>query len=250
MDRKSSLHLKVDKWDSGFFNVKISRLNISGKKPDKSLAEEIHDVLKLAMREKIVFLVIKLVSPNQVFEKVIRGADFEECGESVELSLAYPASSAGENLGDHKVRLFKAGDMGEVKNIARDAFRLSYLYRCGFAKRDIVDSYHMQWIENLTKDKSTVVFVIDVCSKVAGFIAMSVDRLKRIGVIVLIAVKEEYRGLNIGKSLVQECIEWGVSKVKSIEVKTQKGNKNALSLYEEMGFKVVGTDKVFYKRMI
>ncbi len=33
-------------------------------------------------------------------------------------------------------------------------------------------------------------------------------------------------------------------------MKTQKGNKNALSLYEEMGDKVVGTDKVFYKRMI
>ena len=250
MDRKSSLHLKVDKWDSGFFNVKISRLNISGKKPDKSLTKKMHELIKLARRENIVFLVIKLVNPNQVFEKVIRGADFEECGESVELSLAYPASSAGENLGNHKVRRFKAGDMGEVKNIARDAFRLSYLYKCGFAKRDIVDSYHMQWIENLTKDKSTVVFVIDVCSKVAGFIAMSVDRLKGIGVIVLIAVKEEYRGLNIGKSLVQECIEWGVSNVKSIEVKTQRNNKKALSLYEKMGFKVVSADKVFYKRMI
>lgn len=89
-----------------------------------------------------------------------------------------------------------------------------------------------------------------VCSKVAGFIAMSVDELKRIGVIVLVAVKKEYRGLNIGKSLVQECIEWGISNVKSIEVKTQKNNIKTLSLYEKMGFKVVGTDKVFYKRMI
>jgi ribosomal protein S18 acetylase RimI-like enzyme len=250
MDRKSSLPLKVDKWDSGFFNVKISRLNISGKKPDKSLTKKMHELIKLARRENIAFLVIKLIEPNPTYEKTIRDLEFEKCGESIDLALVCPVLNTGDNSGNHKVRLFKAGDREEVRHIAKDAFRLSYLYKCGFAKRDIVDSYHIQWIENLTKDKSTVVFVIDVCSKVAGFIAMSVDRLKRIGVIVLIAVKEEYRGLNIGKSLVQECIEWGVSKVKRIEVKTQKGNKNALSLYEEMGFKVVGTDKVFYKRMI
>jgi len=66
----------------------------------------------------------------------------------------------------------------------------------------------------------------------------------------LVAVKKEYRGLNIGESLVQECIEWGISNAKSIEVKTQKNNKKALSLYEKMGFKAVSTDKVFYKRMI
>jgi len=250
MDRKLSLPLKVDKWDSGFFNVKIARLNISGKKPDKSLTRRMHDLIELAMRENIAFLVIKLVDPNPAFEEVIRGVNFEECGESVESTLVYPVSSSGDNSGNHKVRLFKAGDREEVRNIAKDAFRLSYLYKCGFAKRNIIDSYHMQWAENLTKDKNAVVFVVDVCSKVAGFIAMSVDELKRIGVIVLVAVKNEYRGLNIGKSLVQECIEWGISNVKSIEVKTQKSNKKALSLYEKMGFKVVSTDKIFYKRMI
>jgi len=250
MDRKSSLLLKEDKWDSAFFNVKIARLNLSGKKPDKSLARRMHGLMKLAMRENIAFLVIKLVDPNPAFEEVIRGVNFEECGESVESTLVYPVSSSGDNLGNHKVRFFKAGDMEEVKNIAKDAFRLSYLYKCGFAKRNIIDSYHMQWAENLSNDENTVVFVTDVCSKVAGFIAMSVDELKRIGVIVLIAVKKEYRGLNIGKSLVQECIEWGVSNVKSIEVKTQRNNKKALSLYEKMGFKVVSADKVFYKRMI
>ncbi len=127
---------------------------------------------------------------------------------------------------------------------------MSYLYKCGFAKRNVVDDYHVQWAENLYKDKNSVVFVIEVCSKVVRFVAMSVNRLKKIGIIVLIAVKKEYRGLNIGKSLVQKCIEWGVSNVKSIEVKTQKNNKKDLSLYEKMGFKVVSTDKVFYKNMI
>ena len=159
MDRKSSLHLKVDKWDSGFFNVKISRLNISGKKPDKSLTKKMHELIKLARRENIDFLVIKLVDPNPAFEEVIRGVNFEECGESVESTLVYPVSSSGDKLGNHKVRFFEAGDMKEVKNIAKDAFRLSYLYKCGFAKRNIIDSYHMQWAENLTKDKNAVVFV-------------------------------------------------------------------------------------------
>ena len=250
MDRKLSLPLKVDKWDSGFFKTKIARLNISGARLQKFFAEELHDLLKSAARRDFAFLVIKLIEPNPTYEKTIRDLEFEKCGESVDLALVCPVLNTGDNSGNHKVRFFKAGDREEVRNIAKDAFRLSYLYKCGFAKRSIIDSYHMKWAENLTKDKNAVVFVVDVCSKVAGFIAMSVDELKRIGVIVLVAVKKEYRGLNIGKSLVQECIKWGISNVKSIEVKTQKNNKKALSLYEEMGFKVISTDKVFYKRMI
>ncbi len=250
MDRKSSLPLKVDKWDSGFFKTKIARLNISGARSDKSLARRMHGLIRLARRENIAFLVIKLIEPNPTYEKTIRDLEFEKCGESIDLALVCPVLNTGDNSGNHKVRLFKAGDREEVRNIAKDAFRLSYLYKCGFAKRNIIDSYHMQWAENLTKDKNAVVFVVDVCSKVAGFIAMSIDELKRIGVIILVAVKKEYRGLNIGESLVQECIEWGISNAKSIEVKTQKNNKKALSLYEKMGFKAVSTDKVFYKRMI
>ncbi len=71
MDRKLSLPLKVDKWDSGFFNVKISRLNISGKKPDKSLTRKMHELIKLAIKawslyEKMGF---KVVGTDKVFYK-------------------------------------------------------------------------------------------------------------------------------------------------------------------------------------
>lgn len=250
MDRKSSLPLKVDKWDSSFFKTKIARLNISGTTPDKFFAKKLHDLLRLAMRKNITFLVIKLIEPNPTFEEIIREFDFKECGESVGLALLYPVSNAGDHSGNHKARLFKTGDRQAVKNIAKDAFRLSYLYKCGFAKRNVIDSYHIQWAENLSKDKNSIVFVAEVYCKIAGFIAMTIDRLKKRGRIVLIAVNKEYRGLNIGKSLVQKCIEWGVSNIQSIEVKTQKNNKKALSLYEKMGFKVVSSDKVFYKRMM
>jgi len=247
MDRKSSLPLKLDKWDSDFFKVKIARLNISGKEPDNSLTEELNDLVDLARRENIAFLVIKLIGTNPVIEEIIRGVGFEKCGESVGLTLVYPRSSLEDKTGNHKVRFLKAGDMEEIRNIAKDAFRLSYLYKCGFAETSIVDSYHMQWAENLSKNENSVVFVIDVYSEVAGFIAMDVDKLKRIGVIVLIAVIKKYRGMDIGKSLVQECIKWGVSNLERIDVKTQKDNKKALSLYENMGFKVVSSDKVFCK---
>jgi len=250
MDRKSSLLLKEDKWDSSFFKTKIARLNISGARLQKFFAEELHDLLKSAARRDFAFLVIKLIEPNPAYEKTIRDLEFEKCGESVDLALVCPVLNTGDHSGSHKVRLFKTGDEQAVKSIAKDAFRLSYLYKCGFAERDVVDSYHMQWTENLFKDKNSVFFVIEECSKVVGFVAMSVDRLKKIGRIVLIAVKKEYRGLNAGKSLIQKCIEWDVSNIKSIVVKTQKNNKKSLSLYEKMGFKAVSTDKVFYKRMI
>lgn len=110
MDRKLSLPLKVDKWDSGFFDVKISRLNISGKRPDKSLTRRMHELIKLAIRENIAFLVIKLIEPNPTYEKTIRGIEFEKCGESNDLALVYPVLNTGDHSGNHKVRLFKTGD--------------------------------------------------------------------------------------------------------------------------------------------
>ncbi len=250
MVRKSSLPLKIDKWDSGFFKTKIARLNISGTKPDKFFAKTLHDLLRLAMRKNITFLVIKLIEPNPIYEKHLIDFDFKECGESIDLSLVYPVSNAEAHFRNHNVRLFKIGDRQEVNNIAKDAFRLSYLYKCGFAKRNVIDSYHIQWAENLSKDKNSIVFVAEVYCKIAGFIAMTIDRLKKRGRIVLIAVNKEYRGLNIGRSLLLRCIGWGISNIKTIEVRTQKNNKKALSLYKKMGFKVVSSDKVFYKRMM
>ncbi len=109
MDRKLSLHLKVDKWDSGFFNVKISRLNISGTRPEKFFAEELHDLLKSAVRRDIAFLVIKLIEPNPTYEKTIRDLEFEKCGESIDLAVVYPVLNTGDHSGNHKVRLFKTG---------------------------------------------------------------------------------------------------------------------------------------------
>jgi len=126
---------------------------------------------------------------------------------------------------------------------------LSYFYRCGLAKRAIIDSYHSQWAQNLCKDKDSRVFVAERKNSIKGFIVLSVDSLKKDAKIVLIAVKKSARGLGIGKALVQKSLEWSISNIKRIDVRTQKDNKKAIFLYKGTGFKIISRDKIFYKRI-
>ena len=67
------------------------------------------------------------------------------------------------------------------------------------------------------------------------------------GAIGLIAVNKEYRGLNIGKQLIQNAINYFNSiSVTKLEVVTQGKNKQACLFYEKCNFKIKKIEYVFH----
>ena len=241
--------LKIDKWDSAFFKAKIVRMKISGAARSRNLSKELPGLIERAERAGVNFLVVKIEGKNASYEKALLGLDFKICGENVGLVFKYPGHlNAIVNTG-YKIRFLKPADRRKACVIASDAFRLSYLYRCGFSKRAEVDRYHYVWAQNLSKDKHSQVFVAKRGGRVAGFIALTLNRRKEYARIVLVAVQKRFRGLGIGKGLVRESIRWYSGKVKTIYVKTQSNNHKALHLYSSMGFRPFEHEKIYCKKL-
>jgi ribosomal protein S18 acetylase RimI-like enzyme len=243
------LSLKLDNWDTSFFGSRIARLNLCRKRKTAGLSRELSDLVDRAREKKVRFLVAKLNSPAHLYEKKMTKAGFARCGESVDLVYRYTKRKEGKPSGDVKVRSFAPKDARAVRDIASDAFRLSYLYKCGFAGKEKIDRYHVEWVNNLIKGSSSRVFVAEKGRKVVGFSAINVDRDKGSGRIILIAVHKKFRGLGIGNALTRKCIEWGRGRLGKMFVKTQKDNRKALLLYKKHGFTPRGHEKIFCKRV-
>lgn len=249
MAKNTSFLLKIDKWDSHFFKKKIARLEILGRKVYPGFSEALSDLLKTAGEKKVAYMVIKLFNPRRVYEQEIIRSGFKECGQSVDLKFVLRPVAKRIQAYTHYIRPAKRADILAIREIARDAFRLSYLYKAGFARRSEVNRYHMAWAENLIKDKEVEVLVAERKGRVLGFITLGINMRKREARINLIAVDKKFRGLGIGSQLVEKCIESARGRLKAIFVKTQKQNQ-AVSLYKKIGFVIYSYDKIFCKRLI
>lgn len=245
MAKRPSLPLKIDEWDSLFFKRSIARLTISGKARRLFTPQALSDMIIRSRRRKIRYIVIKLDKPDIFCERILLRLGLKECGRSVDLKFSYVGKKRKRLFSGHGINLFEPGDLNGVKDIASDAFRRSYLYRCAFGKKSEVDRYHALWIENLSKDKGTYLFVAKENSAITGFLALKLDREKKNGRIVLIAVRKAFRGRGVGSALMHRCIDWCEGQIKTIFVKTQKNNRGALILYKKIGFKTAKYDKIF-----
>ncbi len=98
------------------------------------------------------------------------------------------------------------------------------------------------YIENpfeffLRRIKESHVFVAVEGGEVIGFV--DVELRGEEGVVEGIAVKEEYRGLGVGKRLLSAALAFlAYLGVKRIRLMTLEGNIPARRLYESLGFKV------------
>ncbi|MFH1867822.1 MAG: GNAT family N-acetyltransferase [Candidatus Omnitrophota bacterium] len=239
--------LKLDIYDSSFFNTNIAKLEIDGlgKKP----FQPIPDILEWAEKEQIKFLIIKLQNPKDKSTRNILRCGFKICGESTDMRFAAASKPKGLAANIYNIRLARKNDRQAVCDIARDAFRLSYLYGCGFGSRALVDRYHAVWMKNIMNDKGAKVFVAERSSRIVGFLGLSINKVKRCARITLVAVDKRFRGKGIGRALVAEAIEYARGSLKTVFVKTQTNNKKAISLYRKLGFRPLLYDKVFCKKL-
>jgi ribosomal protein S18 acetylase RimI-like enzyme len=198
--------------------------------------------------EKIDFFIIRLINPKPIYERIIKKPGFKICGENVELEFKYKGKN--KSLQDKGgIRLIGGRDIKAATSIAKDAFRLSYLYRTGFGSIKDIDRYHIKWLKNLISDKNSYVFVAEDNKRVIGFNAVTLDKVKRNARIVLIAVHNRFRGRGIGAQLVKHCLDFIRPQVKKVYVKTQADNKNAISLYRRQGFKILRNEKIYCQRI-
>ena len=249
MAKKQSFPLKIDEWDSRFFKTPIMRLTISGNVKDLFLSEMLSDLVMRAEDAKVRYLVVKLENPNAFHERILRRFSMKECGKSVDLKFSYDGRKGRALFSEYGISVLESNDLSKIKDIANDAFRKSYFYKCAFAERSVIDRYHARWVENLSRDKNTIIFTAKKNNEIAGFLILKCDKNERCGRIILIAVHKKHRAQGVGSALMNKSIEWGDGRIKDIFVKTQQNNSAAIFLYKKMGFKSVGYDKIFCKKI-
>lgn len=104
---------------------------------------------------------------------------------------------------------------------------------------DTLSKYYREFDENgvniFNKTPFSNVLVYEKDRKIVGFISYSViyDRVE----IDYIYVDKEYRGLNIGKEMMELCIEDAISRdCKNITLEVNANNKQGIGLYKKFGF--------------
>lgn len=247
MAKRQSYQVKVDKVDSAFFRVPIFRSAILCGAKGRALSSKLCSLSAGSGNKG--FLVIKLKDAASRHEKILEKSGFRKCGETIDLKYVYPKEGSAYFPTLIPVRRIMKKDERTVSAIARDAFRRSYFYRCGFGMRSSVDRYHIKWIKNLIKDKASCVFVAEKNGRVAGFAALRMDKGSEKERIALIAVHKKYRKMGFGRALLLKCLWYGKTRAKKVFVKTQVDNIEALSLYRKEGFKEHLKELIFCKRL-
>tara|TARA_R110001592_G_scaffold141573_3_gene363194 strand:- start:2512 stop:2973 length:462 start_codon:yes stop_codon:yes gene_type:complete len=130
---------------------------------------------------------------------------------------------------DLQVRKYEDKYHQQFKKISLDWLHQHHLYEK--ADDDLLDN------PNKYLEKGSSIFLAHFNDKVVGTISLiPIDKYKY--EILKLGVIEGYKGLGIGAKLMQVCIDICVEKkVKTITLESSSRLKNALKLYEKLGFK-------------
>ena len=243
------LRLKVDKWDSYFFNARIGRIEVNRGLAAVRFRQWLSALLEQAAAQRFEYIVIKVGHPAFVHRSALLKEGFVEKGTTVDSVYRYAGTRIPQSANAGNVRFIKRGEIRRVQQIVFDAFRLSYLYACGFGKKSEVDRYHKVWVKNISQQKNARIFVAMRAGKIAGFLALTVHN-QEYARIVLVAVHKRYRGRGVGSELLQGCLVWARAYVKKVYVRTQGNNKKAWALYKKFGFRTIQRQKIFCRKMV
>ncbi len=120
------------------------------------------------------------------------------------------------------------------------------------------ENYPFYFYENLFKDHGEAFYVAKVGEEIVGYVMCRVEkefrlelpiRFVRVGHIVSIAVKPEYRRMGIGRSLMEKAIDalFNRYRVEYIYLEVRVSNVGAIKFYERLGFRIVRRVSSYYR---
>ena len=130
------------------------------------------------------------------------------------------------------IRLFELSDLKEIETIERECFRVPY------AEKMLESSFHAPtFFGMLDKDEEIkgYVFATVVLDEV------NIDR---------VAVREKYRGNKVATNLLGKAEELFLEKgIKYVYLEVRRSNVKAISLYEKLGYKIIGVREKYYENI-
>ena len=102
-------------------------------------------------------------------------------------------------------------------------------------------SQQREWLQSILDNENETIFVAEKDGEVVGLIVFegtkNRKRLSHTGSIGLL-IRSEYRGLGIGKMLLQVLLEWAERNplIEKVSLAVFSNNHKAIALYKKMGF--------------
>ncbi|MGB9715883.1 MAG: GNAT family N-acetyltransferase [Thermodesulfovibrionales bacterium] len=230
------------KWDSTFFKKKIGELKIDSESQDR-----IKQAIEKAKNEGFKYIICKLQSQQTTLIKFLESLGFYLSDIGVICAIEtekFLIKGYIENSNIIKPKIANEKDIPLLKKLVKTLFLESRFYSDPFFSKKDADNLYQTWTENSIKgDTADIVFFIPskgliVCKKLSP----------HIGKIVLIGVKKRFRGKGIGTTLTETAMEWfKAHNIKSVTVRTQLKNLNAINFYIKLGFYIKEYDLIFSK---
>lgn len=135
----------------------------------------------------------------------------------------------------------RENDIEKVANLAGEIFRVDHFHNDVKIPIERSNRLHSSWARNCCKGRSDEVLVAKDLSGVAGFITCNiVEPFQgfRYGVIELVGVSPNHRGIGLGRRLLEGSLEWFSSRqAHSVYVGTEAENYPAINLYTHGAFR-------------
>ncbi|KGK91417.1 hypothetical protein DP73_03930 [Desulfosporosinus sp. HMP52] len=134
-----------------------------------------------------------------------------------------------------------------VLEIARRAFKYSRFFNDPNLPRDKAKRIYAHWAENAFAKTGRYYALAKHKGEISGFALFSVDPDISLGTIELLAVDEDCRGVNAGKSLIAG-MENSLKQmdIRNLNVGTQADNSSAMKFYMTCGFRPKTCNSVYH----
>lgn len=230
-------------WDSSFFNRKIGELKLDIDSPDK-----IKSAVQAAKENNFKYITYRMQTQDTSVIKHLESFGFYLTDIGViwaaESSKYLDESSVAKMAIGKSIDVARESDIPMLKKIIKSLFIDSRFYNDPFYSKEEADRLYQAWIENSVKkiEADIVYFISDT-----GFITCK-KVTQNMGKVILMGVKEGFRGKGVGRILINEAMEWfRRSNISLVNIRTQLSNINAINFYAKLGFYIQGYDLVFAK---
>jgi dTDP-4-amino-4,6-dideoxy-D-galactose acyltransferase len=212
-------------WDSGFFGVRIARVN-----QQRLNDQELQLALAWCQANQIDCLYFLADTQDPDLPRVIRDFSLTDIRIRFELPLGQVVP-----LRSPLARAAKPADMPALRNLARISHRDARFYYDGRFPVSKCDELYGTWIQRSADGWADAVFVAEWEGKPAGYISCHLSGSD--GSIGLIAVDERARGRGLGRTLVESSLAFfhdhGMERALVV---TQGRNIASQRLYQRCGF--------------
>lgn len=247
-------------WDSDFFGVAVTHLDLLLAPLDSAEREAVGDELlsrffaNLQSGRRYCIARVDVTDVGGV--RSLERHGFGYLVPMATLGRASPKAEMRQHAGASSCEMvfgpWDRNELNAITSLARSAFTHSRFHAEPGLSSSVANELHARWAYNCcVGGLADAVFVARKDKRIVGFIAVNtqfVDK-SRVGNIVLLATHPDSRRSGVGTGLLRTGIEWFANRADYCSVTTEMTNLSAMGVYGSAGYRIE-LEKLYLSRWL